>query len=61
MKTAYDLARELIEVMSDIDRTLDKKSKSSNEAVKERFDKEIDLLEIRMYEIKNVLKEISVH
>ena len=61
MKTAYDLARELIEVMSDIDRTLDKKSKSSNEAVKERFDKEIDLLEIRMYEIKNVLKEIRVH
>jgi hypothetical protein len=61
MKTAYDLARELIEVMSDIDRNLDKKSKSSNEAVKERLDKEIDLLELRMYEIKNVLKEINVH
>jgi len=61
MKTAYDLARELIEVMSDIDRNLDKKSKSSNESVKERFDKEIDLLEIRMYEIKNILKEINVH
>lgn len=61
MKTAYDLARELIEVMSDIDRNLDKKSKSSNEAVKERLDKEIDLLEIRMYEIKNVLKEINVN
>jgi len=61
MKTAYDLASELVEVMSDIDRNLDKKSKSSNEAVKERLDKEIDLLEIRMYEIKNVLKEIDVH
>ena len=61
MKTAYDLARELIEVMSDIDRNLDKKSKSSNESVRERFDKEIDLLEIRMYEIKNILKEINVH
>jgi len=61
MKTAYDLARELIEVMSDIDRNLDKKSKSSNESARERFDKEIDLLEIRMYEIKNILKEINVH
>jgi len=61
MKTAYDLARELIEVMSDIDRNLDKKSKSTNESNKERIDKEIDQLEIRMYEIKNVLKEIKVN
>ena len=61
MKNAYDLARELIEVMADIDRNLDKKSKLSNEVVKERLDKEIDLLELRMYEIKNVLKEINVH
>ena len=61
MKTAYDLARELIEVMSDIDRNLDKKSKSTNESNKERIDKEIDQLEIRMYEIKNVLKEIKAN
>jgi len=60
MKTAYDLARELIEVMSDIDRNLDKKSKTSNESNKDRIDKEIDQLEIRMYEIKNILKEINV-
>lgn len=60
MKTAYDLARELIEVMSDIDRNLDKKSKTKNESDKERIDKEIDQLELRMYEIKNVLKEINV-
>ena len=60
MKTAYDLARELIEVMSDIDRNLDKKSKTKSEPDKERIDKEIDQLELRMYEIKNVLKEINV-
>lgn len=61
MKTAYDMARELIEVMSDIDRNLDKKAKSSNVTTRERLDKEIDELELRMYEIKNVLKEIKIN
>lgn len=61
MKTAYDMARELIEVMSDIDRNLDKKSKTSNVTTKERIDREIDQLELRMYEIKNILKELKIN
>jgi biopolymer transport protein ExbB/TolQ len=60
MKTAYNLARELIEVMADIDRNLDAKSNTKKEEVRERLDKEIDQLEIRMYEIKNVLKNIDI-
>ena len=60
MKTAYDLSLELIVIIADIDRTLDSKSKSKDIVIIERLDREMDKLEIRMYEIKNVLKGIQV-
>jgi hypothetical protein len=60
MKTAYNLTRQLIEVMCDIDRNLDKKSKTKNVSEIERLDKEIDRLEVKMYEIKNVLKNVEI-
>lgn len=60
MKNAYDLARELITVLADIDRILDKKSKTKNVSEQTRLDKEIDNLEIKMLEIKNQLKNIEV-
>lgn len=60
MKNAYDLARELIIIMTDIDSTLDKKSKTKNVSDQTRLDKEIDNLEIKMLEIKNQLKNIEV-
>jgi hypothetical protein len=60
MKNAYDLARDLITVLADIDRTLDKKSKTKNASEQTRLDKEIDSLEIKMLEIKNQLKNIEV-
>jgi hypothetical protein len=60
MKNAYDLARELITVLADIDSTLDKKSKTKNVSEQTRLDKEIDNLEIKMLEIKNQLKKIEV-
>lgn len=60
MRNAYDLARNLITVMSDIDRTLDKKSKIKNVSEQNRLDQEIDRLEAEMYEIKNTLKGLEV-
>ena len=60
MNTAYNLTRQLIEVMCDIDRNLDKKSKTKNVSEIERLDKEIDRLEVKMYEIKNVLKNVEI-
>ncbi|WP_244833652.1 hypothetical protein [Clostridium sp. BJN0001] len=59
-KNAYDLARNLIEVMADIDRALDQKSKSKNMKEIEALDTRIDSLETRMYEIKNKLKSVEV-
>lgn len=60
MKNAYEVTRELIVILADIDRALDKKSKAKNQDTKDRLDKEIDNLEVKMYEIKNVLKAIEV-
>lgn len=59
-KNAYDLARNLIEVMADIDRALDQKSRSKNAKEIQALDTRIDALETKMYEIKNVLKAIDV-
>lgn len=60
MKNAYDLARELITVLTDIDTSLDKKSKTKNVSEQTRLDKEIDTLEIKMLEIKNQLKSVEI-
>jgi hypothetical protein len=60
MKTAYDLTRNFLTVLSDIDATLDKKSKVRNVSEQARLDKEIDNLEVKMLEIKNQLKNIKV-
>lgn len=60
MKTAYDLTRKFLTVLSDIDEALDKKSKARNTSEQARLDKEIDNLEAQMLEIKNQLKNIEV-
>lgn len=60
MKTAYDLFRKLIEVMADIDRALDEKSKVIDGKSIQILDKKIDALEIEMYEIRNKLKSIEI-
>lgn len=60
MKTAYDMTREFLTVLSDIDRAIDKKSKSRNVNEQARLDKEIDNLEVKMFEIKTQLKNIEV-
>ena len=54
----YDLARELLTVVKDIDDLLDKKAKSRKKDTPE-IDKEIDILEEKMFEIKNKLKSLE--
>ncbi len=60
METAYDLFRKLLEVMTDIDRTLNEKSKVTDARNIELLDKKIDALEVKMYELKNKLKSIKL-
>lgn len=60
MKTAYDLTKEFLTTLADIDTTLDKKSKSTNINELARLDREIDNLEVKMLEIKNQLKNIEI-
>lgn len=61
MKNCYDLTLELIQVMGDIDRALDKAAKTSRVRDKEILLEEVDRLEVRMYEIKNILKGKEVY
>lgn len=60
MKTAYDLYQKLIEIIADIEQTLDEKSKVSNTRVLNALDEKIDLLETEMREIRNKLKNIII-
>ena len=61
MKSCYDLTLELLGVMADIDRAMAKASGTINISEKERIFHEIDGLEARMYEIKNILKSKSAY
>ena len=61
MKSCYDLTLELIGVMADIDRAIAKARETINVSEKERIFHEIDRLEVRMYEIKNILKSKSAY
>ncbi|MDR3593609.1 hypothetical protein [Clostridium sp.] len=60
MKTAYDLFKRLLEVMADIDRNIDSKSKTSNIETQKMLDKKLDILETEMFEIRNKLKNINL-
>lgn len=61
MKSCYDLTLELLGVMADIDRAMTKASGTINVSEKERIFHEVDGLEARMYEIKNILKSKSAY
>lgn len=60
MKTAYDLSREFIEILADIDRVLDAKSKTNDNRTIKILDEKIDSLEVKMYDLKNALKALIV-
>lgn len=59
-KNAYDLTLEFVSVIGDIDTLLNKKMKANNIDEIERFDKEIDSKEARLFEIKNMLKRMEM-
>ncbi|MEG0153583.1 MAG: hypothetical protein RR744_10515 [Cellulosilyticaceae bacterium] len=52
----YDYFLELLVILADIDRAIEKKAKTTNVDLDRRLDAEIDRLEIRMFEIKNIMK-----
>lgn len=60
MKTAYDLYQKLIEIIADIEETLNDKSKISNTRISKALDEKIDLLEAEMRELKDKLKSIEL-
>lgn len=60
MENAYDLFKRLLEIMADIDRNLDEKSKVSDPKNIELLDKKIDILEIEMFDLRNKLKSIKL-
>lgn len=60
MKTAYDLYQKLIEIIADIEETLNEKSRISNTRISKALDEKIDLLESEMREIKDKLKSIEL-
>lgn len=55
----YDLALEFLRIVKGIDDLLDKKAHARKKDY-EALDKEIDILEQRMFEIKNQLKNKEV-
>lgn len=59
MKTCYDLTLELIKVMGDLERTIDKKSKAPL-SDHNWLDTEINKLELKMFDIQNQLKNINI-
>lgn len=56
---SYDLTLEFIRIIDELQRVVDKKSKASKRD-HEWLDTEINKLEIRMFEIKNILKNTQV-
>lgn len=57
----YKLTLEYIQVLGDIDRAIDKKSKAKTSKEDELLDKEITRLELKMMEIKHQLKNTEVN
>ena len=60
MLNCYDLVLKYIQVLGDIDRAVEKKSKASTIEEDELLDKEITQLEIEMIGIKNKLKNTKI-
>ncbi|WP_297429499.1 hypothetical protein [Clostridium sp.] len=60
METAYDLFKQLLTIMADIDRLLDEKSRVTSERSIQILDQKIDVLETEMFEIRNKLKSIKL-
>ena len=60
MKTAWKLSLELLSILKEIDDLLEQKSKENNINKQYVLDKRIDVVESKMFEIKNILKNMEV-
>lgn len=52
----YDLTLEFLRIVTEIDQLVEKKAKASKKE-DEILNQKIEILEMRMFEIKNILKE----
>ena len=57
--TAYDLALDFLKTVKDIDDNLDKKANATGKE-EEVLDTKLDILETRMFELKNKLKSVKI-
>lgn len=57
---AYDLTRQFIEVLGDIDALIEKKGKVASAADDKLLDDKITVLENKMFDIKNKLKDTAI-
>ncbi|MBP3915678.1 hypothetical protein [Clostridium sp.] len=60
MKNCYDLTIKYIQILSEIDRAVARKSKAVSVDEHNFLDREIDSLECQMFEIKNLLKSKNI-
>lgn len=59
-KSAWDFTLELLSIMGDIDRYSELLSKSSTYSDGELYSKKIDSLEVKLFDIREKLKKLTV-
>ncbi|WP_300348028.1 hypothetical protein [Clostridium sp.] len=59
-KSAWDFTLELLSIMGDIDRYSELLSKSSTYSDRELYSKKIDSLEVKLFDIREKLKKLTV-
>lgn len=58
--TAYKLAMEYFSIMNDMDRLMEDKGKTEDEAVKKYLDDKYDELAVKLFEVQAKLKAIEI-
>lgn len=58
--TAYKLSMEYFSIMSDMDRLMEDKGKTEDEAVKKYLDDKYDELAVKLFEVQAKLKAIEI-
>lgn len=58
--TAYKLSMEYFSIMTDMDRLMEDKGKTEDEAVKKYLDDKYDELSVKLFEVQAKLKAIEI-
>ncbi|MFW2504157.1 hypothetical protein [Clostridium diolis] len=58
--TAYKLSMEYFSIMTDMDRLMEDKGKTEDEAVKKYLDDKYDELAVKLFEVQAKLKAIEI-